>query len=168
MEKVAINNTEAHAVGEDSARRGLSESLETTDIALNHYRIAPGEGLPGGLHAHMDQEEVFYVMEGVATFETEASPVEVTAGELLRFGPGELQRGWNSGDATVRALALGAPLEYGTAPKLRDCPACGERTENELERATDEEAVPASKSRSKKTYRDTAIRTRAKRNRPER
>jgi len=142
METVRIEDVE-NSVQPAAVMRRLTDPLGTEHLAINYYELEPGDSFAFAYHSHESQEEVFYVIEGVATFETEASPVEVTAGELLRFGPGELQRGWNRGEATVRALALGAPLEYGTAPKLRDCPACGERTENELERATDEEAVVA-------------------------
>ncbi|MFH5800177.1 hypothetical protein [Haladaptatus sp. CMAA 1911] len=40
----------------DVVQRKLSDPLGTTDIAINYYRLAPDEGLPGGLHTHMDQE----------------------------------------------------------------------------------------------------------------
>ena len=89
------------------------------------------------------------MMEGTATFETgeprrgsipasggtasEEGPVEVGAGEAVRFDRGEFQRGWNHGDERVVALALGAPLDYGEQVKLRDCPSCGETTDSRLE-----------------------------------
>jgi hypothetical protein len=56
----------------------------------------------------------------------------VAAGELIRFGREEFQRGWNRCDEPVVALAMGAPLEYGNQPKLRYCERCGERPPNTL------------------------------------
>lgn len=41
MKKVSISNVESHLVGEDSASCRLSEALGATNIALNHYRLAP-------------------------------------------------------------------------------------------------------------------------------
>jgi uncharacterized cupin superfamily protein len=123
--------------------RPLTEALDCTDLAINYYELDPGDSFAFAYHAHEVQEEVFYVLSGTATFETEGGPVEVGPREAVRFGPGEFQRGWNEGEERIRALALGAPLEYGDQPKLRDCPACGERTENDLRDADDEDAVVA-------------------------
>jgi len=36
---------------------------------MNYVELAPGDAFPGGLHTHGDQEEVFYVLSGIATFE---------------------------------------------------------------------------------------------------
>ena len=124
MKKVVINNVEAHAVGEDSARRGLSEPLETTDIALNHYRLAPGEGLPGGVHAHMDQEEVFVVLNGEATFETLDGEVTVGEREAIRFSPGEFQSGKNNADRELIAVAMGGPRDSEDIRIPVACPDC--------------------------------------------
>ena len=132
----------AHAV----ARRGLSGPLDTDGVALNHYRIPPGEGFPSGLHTHADQEEIFVVLEGVATFETlagsgenenevtggaPASPrtgheVRVEAGEAIRFAPGEYQSGYNREDEALVALAIGAPRESTDVRVPVRCPECGD------------------------------------------
>ncbi len=65
----------------------------------------------------------------------------VESGELVRFAPGEYQRGVNRGDERVVALALGAPRESGALDLQRDCENCGERTPNSIERAPDGEAL---------------------------
>ena len=124
MEKVDIRNVAAHAVAEDSARRGLSEPLETTDIALNHYRLAPGEGFPGGLHAHMDQEEVFVVLNGEATFETLDGEVTVGEREAIRFSPGEFQSGKNNADRELVVVAIGGPRDTEDIRIPVACPDC--------------------------------------------
>lgn len=124
MEKVAISDVPARAVAEDSARRELSELLKTTSIALNHYRIAPGEGLPGGLHAHMDQEEVFIVLDGEATFETLDGEVTVGEREAIRFSPGEFQSGRNNADRELIAVAMGGPRDTEDIRIPVACPDC--------------------------------------------
>lgn len=110
----------------------VTDPLEATDFAMNYYVLDPGEEFTGGLHAHLDQEEVFVILEGEATFEVQESPTAdsetVTVGEeqLIRFPPGEYQQGRNESEETVRALALGAPEESTDIRVASPCPACGE------------------------------------------
>jgi uncharacterized cupin superfamily protein len=125
MEKVTIDDVEPSAFGRDIDRRGLSDPLGATDVAVNRYRLAPGERFSGGLHAHMDQEEVFLIVEGGATFETLDDEITVGAGEAIRFAPGEYQSGYNDGDGELLAFALGAPRETEDVRIPRECPDCG-------------------------------------------
>jgi len=83
-------------------------------MALNYYELAPGDSFAYGYHRHERQEELFLVQQGAATFETEAGDVVVEAGEVVRFVPGEFQRGVNEGEERVVAFALGAPRGRGT------------------------------------------------------
>jgi uncharacterized cupin superfamily protein len=142
MEHAAIADLE-DSIQAAAVMRHLTEPLGLTDFALNYYELEPGDSFAFAYHNHAVQEEVFYVIAGTATFETEDGPVDVGPGEVIRFDREEFQRGWNRGDERVRALALGAPLEYGTQVKLRHCPTCEEDTDHELGRADDEEAVIA-------------------------
>jgi hypothetical protein len=72
----------------------------------------------------MDQEEVFIVLEGTATFETMDGPVTVDQGEAIRFAPGEFQSGKNEGDNDLVLLALGAPRNTEDVRIPVDCPDC--------------------------------------------
>ena len=125
MEKVSIGDVEPNAFGSDIDRRGLSDPLETTDLALNRYRLDPGERFSGGMHAHMDQEEVFVIVEGEATFETMDGEVTVGEAEVIRFAPGEFQSGKNDSDGEVVAFAMGAPRDSEDVRLPQDCPECG-------------------------------------------
>jgi uncharacterized cupin superfamily protein len=142
MENVRIEDLE-NSIQPAAIMRHLTEPLGLTDLAMNYYELEPGDSFAFAYHSHEVQEEIFYVQEGTATFETEDGPVTVDAGEIIRFDREEFQRGWNRGDERVVALALGAPLEYGEQVKLRYCPDCEEETDNRLEAADDEEAVVA-------------------------
>lgn len=132
METLSVEAVEPVTVGEDSEMRGLSDPLGTTAVGLNRYRLAPDEALPAGLHAHVDQEEVFVVLEGILTFETlvptggerEAGEVTVEAGTAIRFAPGEFQSGRNSADGETVAYALGAPRETEDVRIPLACPEC--------------------------------------------
>ena len=150
MERVSIEDIDPSTTDDHRShdRRVLTGPLGTSDVAVVHYTLESGERFSGSLHAHMDQEEAFLVVEGEATFETSASrsdadeasgaPAsetrEVTVGpdEAIRFAPGEFQSGYNDGDERVVAFALGAPRDsrdvrithiagYGDI----SCPECG-------------------------------------------
>jgi uncharacterized cupin superfamily protein len=125
MEKISIDEIESSAFGNDIDRRGLSDPLGTTDFALNRYRLDPGERFSGGMHAHMDQEEVFVIVEGEATFETMDGEVTVGEGEAIRFAPGEFQSGKNDSDGDVVAFAMGAPRDSEDVRVPQACPECG-------------------------------------------
>ncbi|MFC7070686.1 cupin domain-containing protein [Halobaculum lipolyticum] len=103
----------------------LGDALDAEHVAVNRYRIPPGEGFPGGLHAHADQEEVFVVVAGAARFETLDGAVRVGAGEAIRFAPGEFQTGENAGEDDLVAVALGAPRGSDDVRVPAACPACG-------------------------------------------
>jgi uncharacterized cupin superfamily protein len=139
MEKLDIDNVE-NALQPAAVMRPLTKPLGTTDVAINYYELEPGDSFAFAYHCHEVQEEVFYIQSGTATFETDDGEVYVETGEIIRFPPGEFQRGWNHGDERVTALAFGAPLEYGETVKLRDCPACGTATNHDIERRTAPEA----------------------------
>ncbi|WP_276299707.1 cupin domain-containing protein [Halorussus lipolyticus] len=141
MEKVRIEEVEARASGPAEIKRPLTAALGATGLAVNYYELAPGDSFAFGYHAHSDQEEVFYVQSGTVTFETEDTPVEVGPGELVRFAPGEYQRGVNEADRRAVALALGAPKESGDLDLRRECPDCGERTSNSIQRAEERDVL---------------------------
>ncbi|NHN48490.1 cupin domain-containing protein [Halostella sp. JP-L12] len=140
MEKVAIDEVEnqVNPMKVHSVRRPVSRELGTEEFAMNYFELEPGESFSGGLHAHHDQEEVFYVEEGTATFEVgvDREEVEVDAGELIRFPPGEFQKGYNGGDDGVVGWALGAPGASHDWDELQSrayCPECDEETTQDVD-----------------------------------
>lgn len=125
MKKITV--TDVDPVPVNPGLRILTGELGTTDVAINRYDVDPGGNISGGYHAHHDQEEVFYVESGVARFETDTGDVDVEAGELLRFGPGEFHHGYNASDEPAVVIALGAPPQSDEVESVRECPACGDR-----------------------------------------
>jgi uncharacterized cupin superfamily protein len=133
MDKVNVTDLPSEPEGsEDVDRRELTSRLGTTDLAINYFNLKPGEAFSGGLHAHMDQEEVFYVIKGTATFEIkndaaeDSGFVEVGPAEAIRFSRGEYQQGRNTSDSRVVALALGAPKDSVEGRVPVTCPDCEE------------------------------------------
>ena len=142
MERTRIDDIDSW-MSPASSKRSVSKALGAEHLALNHYELAPGETFGFGYHRHADQEELFYVLEGEATFETEDGDVTVGAGEAIRFAPGEWQLGRNAGDERVVALAIGAPAETGETEIVRECPECGERRQVRIEATEDRDALVA-------------------------
>ncbi|NEU58288.1 cupin domain-containing protein [Halorussus sp. MSC15.2] len=139
MEKVAIEavENERNPMKVHSVRKPVSRALGTDHFAMNYFELESGESFSGGLHRHNDQEEVFYVESGTATFEVglDREAVEVEAGELIRFPPGEFQKGYNDGETTVEGWALGAPGAMHDWDELQSrayCPECEAETTQDV------------------------------------
>jgi mannose-6-phosphate isomerase-like protein (cupin superfamily) len=147
MEKVTVEDVEnrPNPLGVHSTRRPVSRALDAEHVALVEYELEPGEQFSGGLHTHHDQEEIFYVQDGTATFEVgeDREAVTVEAGQIVRFPPGEFQSGHNHSDEPVRALAVGAPgarHDWDALESLAPCAECGEETSHDV-RPPDDDGV---------------------------
>lgn len=125
MEQARIEGSDSE---EETVFQPLSDTLDTDGLAINYFERAPGEPIGHCYHRHHEQEEVFHVLSGTVTFETEEGDVQVGPNELIRFAPGEWQQGTNRGDERVAVLALGAPREEGPTDLRRACPSCEQRT----------------------------------------
>ncbi|MFB6111155.1 MAG: cupin domain-containing protein [Halobacteriaceae archaeon] len=142
MERVRLDDQD-NRMGPATVSTPLTDILGLTDAAVNYYELASGDSFAFGFHAHEEQEEVFYIQEGTVTFRTVGGSVEVGPREVVRFGPGEYQRGVNEGDTRVVALAIGAPQDAGATEILRACPSCETETAQSLELTDDKDAIVA-------------------------
>lgn len=124
MEQVSLDTCDVASYA-GIERRALGEALGAEAVALNHYVVAPGERI-AGLHAHPDQEELFVVLSGEATFETLDGKRSVGEGAAVRFAPGEFQSCTNQNDERLVVLAGGAPAdtdELRVPVRCHDCAA---------------------------------------------
>lgn len=136
MERLAIDQVDhvPHPMGVNTVRRPLSAPLGAEEMAIVYYELEPGDQFGGGTHAHEDQEEVFIVLEGTVTFEVgerREESVTVSAGEAIRFAPGDFQIGKNESDSRVTAIAIGAPDARHDWDGIRTpvpCPSCDDWT----------------------------------------
>lgn len=132
MEKVRIDEVENFRSAA-SVRRRLCDALGAEGVALNHYELEPGESLSGALHTHLDQEELFYAVSGAVTFETGDGETPVEEGAVVRFAPGEYQRGDNRTAERAVVLAIGAPKDRDLDAVRVACAGCGARATSELD-----------------------------------
>jgi uncharacterized cupin superfamily protein len=137
MEKVDIDALDRweHPMPDTPGPHRIGDALGATDVAINYYDLAPGEGLSGGPHTHMDQEEIFVVLSGHVAFEVGEADEAVPIGEggSIRFAPGEVQHGYNDGDGPAEVLAIGAPADSEDVRSPGACPACGAEVLLEVE-----------------------------------
>lgn len=138
MQKVSIDNVE-HYLTNATVMKPVSRAVNATDVAINYFEVEPGDAFSTTFHTHTDQEEIFYILSGVATWETEEGDISVAAGDVIRFGPGEYQHGYNAGEETVTAIAIGAPPNSETV--YLECPACGEREQPSMDMNDDRTAI---------------------------
>lgn len=139
MERVALESVEAEGTGSQVRGRGAGEAVGATFVALNHYRVGPGERI-SNLHAHGDQEEVFVVVRGTLTVEAwlpgtgdpddatdsgRARELPLESGEAVRIAPGEYQSCVNRSDERAEVLAVGAPRETSAIRIPLRCADCG-------------------------------------------
>jgi uncharacterized cupin superfamily protein len=129
MEKVPMAEAPQSISENGPDRLALDEALGATDMAIKYYDLAPGDIFSGGFHTHHTQEEIFVILEGEATWDTEDGEASMTIaeGEAVRFAPGEFHHGYVAEDADqgVRALAMGAPPGMPETVTVFTCPACG-------------------------------------------
>lgn len=80
-------------------------------IGLRVYFVDPGESLGANMHYHDEQEETFYVVEGVLHVETPDEIYEVESEQALVVEPESPQRAFNPSEADepVTVVAIGAP-----------------------------------------------------------
>jgi uncharacterized cupin superfamily protein len=88
MKRITVDDADNRMSPADTKRK-LGDALGATDMTLNYYELEPGDSFGFGYHRHSDQEEVFYIESGTVTFDTEDGETTVTAGECVRFAPGE-------------------------------------------------------------------------------
>ncbi len=140
MKQVSIDDVEPipHLMNVNSERRPLSRAVEEMNFAMVRFELQPGEAFSGAPHKHRTQQELFYVIEGTATWEVTEEPggeretFEVGPEEFVHFDTDDVyQSGSNQGDEVVRAVAVGSPgarHEWSEVLGLADCPKCDRET----------------------------------------
>ena len=66
MEHVAVDELD-NWMGPADVKRPVGTALGTEHMGIRLYELDPGESTAFGYHAHENQEEVFYVIDGTPT-----------------------------------------------------------------------------------------------------
>ncbi|WP_254537540.1 cupin domain-containing protein [Halomarina litorea] len=154
MQKVTVGDVEdvPHFMGANTVRKPLSRAIDGMGFAMTYFELEPGEAFSGGLHTHREQEELFYVLSGTATFETRETPdgesesLEVSAGEAIHFEAGDVyQTGRNEGTEGVVGFAVGVPgarHEWDDVEAVVECSDCEKGTVHSVAPAEEGQRMP--------------------------
>lgn len=88
----------------------LRRALGVSSFGINHMLLRPGER--GRIHSHAHQEEVYLVLRGTLTVETEDGARDLADGELMRVAPEVRRRLVNLGPGVCSVVALGGSGEH--------------------------------------------------------
>jgi quercetin dioxygenase-like cupin family protein len=117
-----------HPRGVTDVRRLIGDELDTEDIDLTYYEVAPKDKFAGAYHRHLEREEIYIILSGIAKFQTEEGIYTVEEGETIYFEPGEWQLGYNEADEPVTSLLVGIPKPLAPVEAYLSCPECEEKT----------------------------------------
>ncbi|HLX66934.1 MAG TPA: cupin domain-containing protein, partial [Puia sp.] len=84
---------------------------ETDSLSVIEERIPPGSS--EALHYHEHAQQLFYILAGVATFETEGVSATVRSGEGYHVLPGTRHRIRNEGTEDLHFLVVSQPKSHG-------------------------------------------------------
>ncbi|HTR30595.1 MAG TPA: cupin domain-containing protein [Puia sp.] len=85
--------------------------VETENLSVIEERIPPEGGEI--LHYHERAQQFFYILSGVAAFETDGVQATVSGGEGYRVAPGARHRIHNPGKEDLRFLVVSQPKSHG-------------------------------------------------------
>jgi mannose-6-phosphate isomerase-like protein (cupin superfamily) len=85
--------------------------VETDSLSVIQERIPAGGGEL--LHYHEKSQQLFYILAGVATFETDGVLTEVRQGEAYHVPPAARHRVRNCGTEDLHFLVVSQPRSHG-------------------------------------------------------
>src|SRR5690242_13944421 len=89
--------------------RFARKPLELEHSGISYFRVTPGYHVPFG-HHHVDQEEIYLVVNGSARMRLDDEIVEIRQWDALRVAP-EVVRGFEGGPDGAEIVAFGAPSD---------------------------------------------------------
>ena len=108
MKAVVVGPGEGQRVGNVEF---LARSADTPRFNLAVIEIQPHRGGPP-LHAHTDEVDSFYILEGELTFTVEGEEVVAGQGTFVLVPPGLQHSFRNDGDAVVKMVNVHAPAGF--------------------------------------------------------
>lgn len=107
MADVTVKSHEEFETAFGGAMRLVRHGLAVESFGIQVFDMpANADRYPEHDHSHDGQEEVYSVLEGVATLTAGGEDYEMRPGMWARVGPGEKRR-WTTGAEGARVLALG-------------------------------------------------------------
>ena len=112
---IVVPPGEGHRVGNVEF---LARTADTPRFTFGIIEIAPGRELEA--HVHPDEDDAFYIVEGVMTFVVEGEDVEAPPGTFVLVPPGVEHGFRNAGLEPARILNIHAPAGFDRRIGLTD------------------------------------------------
>jgi mannose-6-phosphate isomerase-like protein (cupin superfamily) len=96
----------------------LARTTDTPRFNFGIIEIAPGRELEA--HAHKEEDDSFYIIEGEMTFMVEGEDVAAPPGTFVLVPPGVEHGFRNDGDTPVRMFNIHAPAGFDRRIGLED------------------------------------------------
>ncbi|MBB3057039.1 cupin domain-containing protein [Mucilaginibacter gotjawali] len=85
--------------------------LRSDSLAVIQERMPPGAAEQ--MHYHDRAQQVFYILQGTATFEVENETVTVQQGQSIHFAPKMRHRILNNSSTDLHFLVISEPKSHG-------------------------------------------------------
>ncbi|HET8953612.1 MAG TPA: cupin domain-containing protein [Solirubrobacteraceae bacterium] len=108
MKAVVVGPGEGHRVGNVEF---LARSADTPRFNFAVIEIQPRRSGPP-IHAHVAEDDAFYILEGQLAFTVEGERVVADPGTFVLVPPGLQHTFANEGDTVVRMLNIHAPAGF--------------------------------------------------------
>jgi mannose-6-phosphate isomerase-like protein (cupin superfamily) len=112
---IVVHPGEGHRVGNVEF---LARTADTPRFTFGVIEIAAGRDLEP--HVHADEDDAFYILDGVMTFTLGAETIIATPGTFVLVPPGVEHGFANRGEVPVRMLNVHAPAGFDRRIGLRD------------------------------------------------
>jgi len=104
---VVVAPGEGHRIGNVEF---LARTVDSPRFNFGIIEIAPGRVLEA--HVHDEEDDAFYILEGVMTFDLGDETVAASPGTFVLVPPGVEHGFHNGGDIPVRMLNIHAPAGF--------------------------------------------------------
>jgi len=91
--------------------------LKSPTLGVIQEKMPPGSSEQ--MHYHEHAQQLFFILEGVATFESDAFVYTVTKGEAFHIMPGKKHRILNDGLSDLEFLVISEPHSHGDRVDLK-------------------------------------------------
>ena len=96
----------------------LAKQLESNHLGARLWRLKPGQA--STKHRHLDQEELYLVLEGTGKIRVGDELLELEVGDTLLVDPPDVRQVFNDTDADALWLVVGAPPELANTLEMTD------------------------------------------------
>jgi len=85
--------------------------LQSDTLSVIQEKMPPGTAEQ--LHYHVNAQQVFYILTGIASFELAEKSIQVSAGQSLTIPKGSIHRICNTGEIDLHFLVISQPKSHG-------------------------------------------------------